>query len=373
MFFLIILITAMKCPTKVDGRGRVDIVSNDFGYCDPNCPFDNGRGFLQTTTTTARPTRRSTRPTTRRSTLPIRTTTTPRTTAPPTQFFPREESESESGLWLPQKESLECGIALDTGFIVGGSTAKAGEFPFLVLLGYANPEQRSQAILYKCGGTLLNRRYVLTAAHCHDPLNNIRVVEVVVGEYNVVEDPDCNGCPRAQRFKPEEVIRHEDYAIVDNDIALIRLDRLVVTANEDPDVPVLPVCLPARPDERKVDEFIVAGWGKTDNEFTLSDFQKLGVASKLPQKLKVPLFDLERCGQQIPGVGKNHICAGGILNEDSCNGDSGGPLLDFGGQDYPMTIFGIVSSGSRICGTGLPGVYTRVDSYLDWIKDHLRP
>ena len=66
------------CPTKLDRNGRVDIISNDFGYCDPNCRFDNGRNVVQTTTTTSKPLiTTTTRRTTRR---PRPQVTTPRTT-----------------------------------------------------------------------------------------------------------------------------------------------------------------------------------------------------------------------------------------------------------------------------------------------------
>ena len=72
------------------------------------------------------------------------------------------------------------------------------------------------------------------------------------------------------------------------------------------------------------------------------------------------------------GVGETHICAGGSDGQDSCGGDSGGPLVDkVSNRNQPMTLYGLVSSGSRLCGTGKPGVYTRVDRYLDWIKDNL--
>lgn len=157
--------------------------------------------------------------TTRRSSISTRPKTTPRTTSSTTKPFAQVTEikvKSESGLWLPQRDLQECGLSLDTGYIIGGSTAARGEFPFLALLGYSNPERSSsQKILYRCGGTLLNRKYVVTAAHCHDPTKSSeRIVEVVLGEHDVALDPDCNnGCALAQRFIPNEVIRHENYGL----------------------------------------------------------------------------------------------------------------------------------------------------------------
>ncbi|KAG8233779.1 hypothetical protein J437_LFUL003850 [Ladona fulva] len=76
------------------------------------------------------------------------------------------------------------------------------------------------------------------------------------------------------------------------------------------------------------------------------------------------------------------LCAGGEKDRDSCEGDSGGPLsrpeeVETGNStsDSPRhVLIGVVSFGSRLCGsTRIPGVYSRVSRYLDWILDNLKP
>ena len=58
-------------------------------------------------------------------------------------------------------------------------------------------------------------------------------------------------------------------------------------------------------------------------------------------------------------------------------GDSGGPLylarVEPNGEpkldgSEPWYLLGLMSFGSRQCGAGKPGVYTRVESFLPWIK-----
>ncbi|CAG9132954.1 unnamed protein product [Plutella xylostella] len=72
---------------------------------------------------------------------------------------------------------------------------------------------------------------------------------------------------------------------------------------------------------------------------------------------------------------KAMIRAGGERGEanDSCHGDSGGPLLAYiDDEDLPCTyaVRGIVSWGSQ-CGQGSPGVYTDVNQYMDWIVERV--
>ena len=57
---------------------------------------------------------------------------------------------------------------------------------------------------------------------------------------------------------------------------------------------------------------------------------------------------------------------------DSCNGDSGGPLVFRNYPDSPWYQVGIVSYGSKFCGTGTPGVYTRVKAFMTWIGSSMK-
>ena len=59
---------------------------------------------------------------------------------------------------------------------------------------------------------------------------------------------------------------------------------------------------------------------------------------------------------------------------DSCSGDSGGPLVAQGPGDFkePKYLVGVVSFGTKKCGTGYPGVYTSIEYYLPWILENMK-
>lgn len=74
------------------------------------------------------------------------------------------------------------------------------------------------------------------------------------------------------------------------------------------------------------------------------------------------------------GIVESQYCAFDPQSKnDSCQGDSGGPLQYFSDRNSSIaTVVGIVSFGID-CGNGLPGIYTRVAYYLDWIEYNVWP
>lgn len=304
------------------------------------------------------------RPSTRRP-LRDRTTRRPdRTTTP-------RPSRSRNSLLNPE----ECG-PLGADRIIGGNMTVVMELPWMVRLGYDSTLDPS----FNCGGSLINSRYVLTAAHCvgsgEDP------VMVRLGEHDSQRSEDCSLISGAEVCAPpvvdvdvEKVIRHTGFSsnTLMNDIALLRLARPVEFT-----AAVKPICLPTsrvsfNPLVGK--NGAVAGWGKGMNQAVRG--------TRYLMKANVPFTSFSSCEREYGKRGieldeQSQVCAGGKQGVDSCQGDSGGPLYRAGevsGRDGPVMLqYGVVSFGLQKCAVkGVPGIYTRVDHYLDWITSNMRP
>ena len=233
---------------------------------------------------------------------------------------------------------------------------------------------------------MINTWYVLTADHCHT--EKTKIVEVVLGEWDVLTDPDCpigeGGCdnPRIQRKEVEDVIVHTGYdkKIGPNDIALIKMKTEVLLNRF-----VQFACLPL-PEYKLPESFMnpdfrnatVVGWGRTSNEqLTKEDLVYHGLSINILQKGRLQIQSMSECRKAYNKlkIETSQLCAGGdqSTRTDSCNGDSGGGLFmdsgDFPGQSEGNVHFlvGVVSFGRHLCGES-SGVYTRVDHFVPWIR-----
>jgi len=283
----------------------------------------------------------------------------------------RPTNNKGSNKLIPDRST--CGLQSDNR-ILDGQVTGLDEFPWMALLQY---RRTSGGLTFSCGGTLISPRYVLTAAHCVTGKILTKVgtlVTVRLGEWNTDTDEDC-----VQQYGyemcsdppvdvgVEEAIPHPDYKDGStnryDDIALVRLKREVPITQF-----VTPICLPLETDNSRVDtRLTVAGWGKT--EYSNSSPVKL--------KLKVPVKSPSSCANRFRtagvNIGETQLCAGAERNRDSCNGDSGGPLMSTtGNKTAQFYIEGIVSFGAKCGSEGWPGIYTRVSKYLDWIQENVR-
>uniref|UniRef100_A0A4W3HM54 Si:dkey-33m11.7 n=1 Tax=Callorhinchus milii TaxID=7868 RepID=A0A4W3HM54_CALMI len=206
--------------------------------------------------------------------------------------------------------------------IIGGYSVSHHSVKYQVSL------QRRGGFHY-CGGSLIRRRWVLTAAHCR-----IRAahMQIVVGEHSLFRREGTE-----QVFYPLKLISHPQYNLTtkNGDIMLIKVSAVT----------------------HGLPELLLSGWGLTNSK-----------GGRLPAQLRavrVPIVDTSWCNGSQSYSGKltrNMICAGFWSGgKDACRGDSGGPLICQG------RLYGVVSWGNNCAEIHYPGVYTAVAKFRKWI------
>ena len=233
----------------------------------------------------------------------------------------------------------------------GKTPAVKGAQPWMVALVESGTADAHEGQF--CGGSLIAKEWVLTAAHCLEGFKSATEIDVVIGRYQLSSN-------EGERITASALAIHAGYPNdkdnQDNDIALIRLSRpatkgspirLITTANQYVDDPGTI----AR----------VTGWGVlTENGETTPD---------ILQGVNVPIVTQELC-QDVYGddLMADNLCAGkkqgGV---DSCYGDSGGPLVAKDRAGNPVQI-GVVSWGDECGAADSYGVYERLTEYNGWIN-----
>ncbi|XP_077407647.1 transmembrane protease serine 9-like [Vanacampus margaritifer] len=242
-----------------------------------------------------------------------------------------------------------CGIPSRKHKIVGGDVVSEGSWPW-----QASVQSFGSHV---CGGTLINKEWVLSAAHCFTSTRTLGW-SVSLGRRNL------------EGIEPNEVTETIDAIILhpffdsftfQNDIALLRLSSVV-----EFNAYVRPVCLAANSSvfNNGTDSW-VTGWGSIQEGVPLP-------SPKTLQQVEVPVVGNSQCNCLI-GVGlvtDNMICAGFLeRGKDACQGDSGSPMVSE--QDSIWIQSGIVSYGYGCARANNPGVYTRVSHYQSWINSHI--
>ncbi len=228
--------------------------------------------------------------------------------------------------------------------IVGGMPAAKGELPFQVSL-------QSRAGSHFCGGSLIKRNWVLTAAHC---VQSSTPIAVVVGLYDQKNKKDT------ETFSTRKIIVHPEYnsSALDFDYALIQLSG---------DSKYRPIDLnkiePNSLNENDPFMMWTSGWGTTsEGSFTLPN---------ILQKVEIPLVSTATCNAANiynGSITDRMLCAGLPMGgKDSCQGDSGGPLFTRQASG-DFTLVGVVSWGEGCARPDKYGVYSKVNVMVDWIE-----
>ncbi|CAH4031641.1 unnamed protein product [Pieris brassicae] len=244
--------------------------------------------------------------------------------------------------------------------VVGGDSAAEGSVPYMVALVHG-----LMVATFQCGGSLITKRHVLSAAHCFDRLYTggelTPTLRVIVGtnRWNV----------GGEAYRVQRNITHpkhiyiRDPLNVEYDIGLLVTSTEVVLSDR---VKLVPVSLDhIGPGVRGR----VAGWGRIYHQGPLSpNLQELYVTTleegRCDKELRQASVD---SGMILPEYDPaTEFCVFHSIKHGVCNGDSGSALVrvDTGEQ------FGIVSWGLP-CARGAPDVFVRISGFKDWLEENL--
>ncbi|CAF2997190.1 unnamed protein product [Rotaria sp. Silwood2] len=259
-----------------------------------------------------------------------------------------------SYLSLCVPSSTQCGCShvkpiFSESRIVGGYTAQSHSWPWIVSLRRSKTSESSisSGSLF-CGGTLINSKYVLTAAHCFQTIKSSQL-----SNYFIVIGAQYKNDTNPIRITIKSVILHDEFNgdTYENDIALLELTNNVYFNDSN----IGFICLPDNNMSTYPYESMngtVIGWGR---------LQQDGLSSYTLQQVELPIISYtNKYCRNVVNDNIIQFCAGFIEGgKDTCQGDSGGPLMIHDSISDTWNIAGITSYGYGCAIAEYPGVYTR--------------
>ncbi|XP_046882386.1 chymotrypsin-like elastase family member 1.3 isoform X2 [Hypomesus transpacificus] len=232
--------------------------------------------------------------------------------------------------------------------VVGGEVARPNSWPWQISLQYLS----GGSYRHTCGGSLIRRGWVMTAAHCVD---SSRTWRVVLGDHNIYSSEGSE-----QIMSVSRVVIHPNwnanYLSSGWDIALLRLSS-DATLNSKVQLASLPPSGQILPHNNPC---YITGWGRTQTGGQLSADLK---------QAYLPVVDHQTCtssGWWGSTVKTSMVCAGGG-SLSGCQGDSGGPLnCQVNGKYVVHGVTSFVSS-SGCNAQRRPTVFSRVSDYISWM------
>ncbi|KAF4087350.1 hypothetical protein AMELA_G00094420 [Ameiurus melas] len=235
-----------------------------------------------------------------------------------------------------------CG-GMESG-IIGGNEVKKHSRPYMASVQINNK--------HTCGGFLITKDYVLTAAHCVDNIDHSGKdkLEVLLGAQNIHQKES-----QQQRISVQKYILHPCYKRHErpNDIMLLKL-KSKAKVNNAVNVIALPKKNKNLPDHQ---ECSIAGWGKTKQN---------SAESSVLREVKLKLQNNSQCKHhwQMYFDTDNMICTASDGKKAFCQGDSGSPLI-CGSEAQGIAAY---THPTDCLNSNYPQVYMKISYFLPWIK-----